>query len=68
MISIPFIDASSAMSTAEANKENFIKGNTLICHSKNSEYLVSKKESWNIDADYFKRESLLIRADRCSKR
>jgi len=44
----------------------FSNGEQLICEGNDSnKYSVSSKEGWSRDKNYFKKESLMIRADRC---
>ena len=65
LISIPVLAALTDSKDAQANIEKFKSDAALICSTNGSEYLVSKKENWDISEYYFKKESLIIRADRC---
>ncbi len=48
------------------NIKYFSDGNSLKCHSGwNSLYSVSKQNNWKVNKNYFLKDSLLIRADKC---
>ena len=65
LISIPVLAAITDNRDAQANLERFKSGVALTCNTHGSKYLVSQKENWDISDNYFKKESLIIRADRC---
>jgi hypothetical protein len=60
MIVINFI-SSGASSNINAVKN----GVSLKCWDADKEYRVSLKDDWEIDKNYFVKESLMIRADKC---
>lgn len=67
-ISIPFIDADNSQTTAKNNLMRFSNGKSFICEGSNSnKYSVSSKNGWSRDKNYFIKDSLLIRADRCEE-
>jgi len=67
-ISLPFIDADNSQSTAKDNLMRFSNGAKLICKGEDSnKYSVSSKSGWSRDKNYFQKDSLLIRADRCEE-
>jgi len=67
-ISLPFIDADNSQSTAKNNLIRFTNGAKLICEGKDAnKYSVSSKNGWSRDKNYFQKDSLLIRADRCEE-
>ncbi len=53
------------------NIESFKAGNNFICSSGGglynsaNHYSVSKEEGWSIQKGYFKKDSILVRADMC---
>jgi uncharacterized membrane protein len=51
---------------AKKNVKEFNDEKIFYCTEKNSKYRISSKTGWKIDGDYFYRDSLMIRADRCS--
>jgi len=52
-------------SVAQENIQSFKKANELKCTQADSEYRVSIDEKWIIDKNYFIKDSLMIRADKC---
>ena len=56
---------------AKENIEYFKAGKSFICSSGGglytsaNKYSVSEEEEWSIQKDYFKKDSILIRADKC---
>ena len=67
-ITFPFIAADSYQTTAKNNLVRFINGKSLICGEQDSnKYSVSSKNGWSRDKNYFIKDSLLIRADRCEE-
>jgi len=67
-ISLPFIDADNSQTTAKENLMRFTNGAKLICEGEDSnKYSVSSKNGWSRDKNYFQKDSLLIRADRCEE-
>jgi len=68
-ISLPFIDADNSQTTAKENLMRFTNGKSLMCEGEDSnKYSVSSKNGWSRDKNYFTKDPLLIRADRCEKR
>ena len=52
--------------TAQANIKYFQDGSILRCSNGfNTLYRVSKQNNWELDKNYFTKDSLLIRADKC---
>jgi len=43
----------------------FIAGNTIYCKNKSSNYKVSKYNNWQLEKNYFVKDSLMIRANNC---
>ncbi len=67
-ISLSFIVADSYQTTAKNNLMRFSNGKSLICEGKDSnKYSVSSKNGWSRDKNYFIKDSILIRADRCEE-
>jgi len=68
-ISLPFIDANNSQTTAKENLMHFTNGKSLMCEGEDSnKYSVSSKSGWSRDKNYFQKDSLLIRADKCEER
>jgi len=68
-ILFPFIEAESCQTDAKENLMRFTNGKSLICEGDGSnKYSVSRKDGWSRDKNYFVKDSLLIRADRCKER
>jgi hypothetical protein len=60
----------NSMSTKEAiieNTKSFNSGNILKCSTFTTQYLVSKENGWSVFEDGFTKDSVLIRADGCSR-
>ena len=67
-ISLPFIDADNSQTTAKENLMRFTNGAQLICEGSDSnKYRVSSKKGWSRDKNYFIKDSLMIRADKCEE-
>jgi len=67
-ISLPFIDANNSQTTAKNNLIRFSNSAKLICKGEDSnKYSVSSKSGWSRDKNYFIKDSLMIRADRCEE-
>jgi len=67
-ISFPFIDADNSQTIAKNNLIRFSNSAKLICEGEDSnKYSVSSNSGWSRDKNYFKKDSLLIRADRCEE-
>ena len=68
-----FSSAYDSYSDAKSNMKYFLDNKTLICFSGGglynsaTRYSVSKEEGWELQKNYFKKESLLIRADKCEE-
>ena len=68
-----FYTAYASYSDAKSNLHYFQKGNTLVCfsgggiYSSANRYRVSKEEGWQIEKNYFYKDSLMIRADKCKR-
>jgi len=66
-----FYNAYSTYNDVKNNIRYFKDNNNLICFSGGglytsaNKYSVSKQEGWHRQKNYFKKESLLIRADKC---
>jgi hypothetical protein len=66
-----FYTAYDAYSDAKSNLCYFQEGNTLVCFSGGgmytsaNRYSVSKEQRWQMQKNYFKKDSLMIRADKC---
>ena len=66
-----FYDAYSAYSSANRNIKMFRSGNTLVCtsgggiYTSANKYQVSISEGWTLDKNYFIKDSLMIRIDKC---
>jgi len=68
-ILLPFIEADIDQTTAKNNLKRFSNGGSFICTgSDSSKYSVSSKNGWSRDKNYFTKNSLMIRADRCEER
>ena len=68
-IALPFIVADSYQTTAKNNLIGFTNGKSLMCEGKDSnKYSVSSKSGWSRDKNYFRKNPLLIRADKCEER
>ena len=68
-ISLPFIDADNSQTTAKENLMRFTNGKSLMCEGEDSnKYRVSSKKGWSRDKNYFTKDSLMIRADKCEAR
>jgi len=39
----------------------------IKCYIEDFDYMVSKEEGWSIRANYFTKDSLLIRGDKCKE-
>ena len=57
----------SSEQDAVTNIADFQKGSVFTCTNAASKYRVSKKDNWEVDMNYFVKESLMIRADQCDK-
>ena len=69
LISFPFIDADNSQTTAKENLMRFTNGKSLMCEGEYSnKYSVSSKSGWSRDKNYFIKDSLMIRADKCEER
>jgi len=68
-LSLPFIAADSYQTTANNNLMHFSNGGSFICEGEDSnKYSVSSKNGWSRNKNYFTKDSLLIRADRCEEK
>ncbi len=56
-----------AKSCVENNIKSLKDGARLKCSIDKNQYLVSMKEGWRVDKNYFVKDSLLIRADKCTQ-
>ncbi len=72
-IALLFMDAHDSYSTAQENKTYFKRGTALKClsggglYSEANRYRVSKKNGWSLEGDYFTKDSLMIRANKCER-
>lgn len=53
--------------TVQSNRDAFSKGHTLQCYEASSNYRVSISDGWEIDKQWFVKESLMIRCDNCEE-
>lgn len=68
-IALPFVEADIDQTTAKNNLKRFSNGGSFICTGSDSnKYSVSSKNGWSRDKNYFTKDSLMIRADRCEER
>ena len=73
LIGLIFWDAYNSYTTAQESKAYFKGGTSLKCisggglYSSANEYRVSKKNGWKMEGDYFIKDSLMIRANKCEK-
>ncbi len=68
-ISLPFIEAYINQTTAKKNLIHFSNGESFICEGGDfNKYSVSSKNGWSRDKNYFTKDSLMIRADKCEER
>lgn len=49
------------------NMKVFNQGARLECNTNNNLYSVSKQNVWEIERNYFVKESLMVRADKCEE-
>lgn len=64
-ISIPLIDSYDTKVSIRKNIEAFNQFKELRCSSGFNKYLVSKSNDWEHENNYFIKNDLLIRADKC---
>jgi hypothetical protein len=64
-ISLPFIQIYDLDTTASENIQSLEEGSTLKCIMRDNSYRISTKDGWKINKNYFTKDSLLIRADKC---
>ncbi|MDF1879048.1 hypothetical protein JHD46_05265 [Sulfurimonas sp. SAG-AH-194-C20] len=67
IIAMPFISASCSMQDAKESISKFKHDVTLKCFIDEFDYVVSKEEGWSLRANYFTKDSLLIRCDKCEE-
>ena len=60
-----FIATYFTKETAQTNKRLFLDEKALICKDRLSDYLVSKENGYRLDDNFFIKDTLMIRADRC---
>jgi len=66
-----FVDANNQFETAKSNTKVFQKGAVLKCHSGGGlysgaeTYRVSIKDGWEFDKEYFVKDSISIRVNKC---
>ena len=65
LIAINIFAPFDAQSTAEENIKAFNTHVSIKCKSNEDSYLVSLKNGWSTKKNFFIKESLMIRADRC---
>ena len=63
-IIMPTSQAYYTQQTAQENMQHFKQDKVLQCTSLSS-YKVSKEDGWELDKNYFIKDSLMIRADHC---
>ena len=66
-ILLPFVQMYDSYTTASENIQSLKKGVTLKCTLKDNSYRVSTKDGWQVDKEYFIKESFMVRADRCER-
>jgi len=72
-IALLLMDADYSYSAAKENRAYFKEERTLKCfsggglYSDANRYRVSKKNGWSLEGDYFIKDSLMIRANRCKR-
>ena len=64
-ISLPFLLVYYQNSIGLENIQSIKNGNKLKCIAGLNSYRVSTQDGWSIDKNYFVKESVLIRADKC---
>ncbi len=68
-----FLHSYEKYSETKENKEFFKNEKLLKCfsggglYSEANRYRVSKKNGWSLEGDYFIKESLMIRANKCER-
>ena len=62
----PFLVSGYTTSLVNGNIESFKSDKELKCSTTFDKYLVSAKGGWSLKDDSFLKDSLLIRADKCS--
>jgi len=62
-----FYDAYTTEESVYKNINSFKKNHLLYCKEQGSKYHVSIKDGWVVDKNYFYKDSLMIRADRCEE-
>lgn len=66
-ISSIFIIAYMSEQESIHNIRVFNQGARLECNTNNNLYRVSKQDAWEIERNYFIKESLMVRADKCEE-
>ena len=63
---IPFVESYSLSRDAQFNMPAMKENKTLICENADTnKYQVSQVNGWKVEKNYFLKDSLMIRADRC---
>jgi len=68
-----FLHSYEKYSETKENKEFFKNEKLLKCfsggglYSESNKYRVSKKNGWSLEGDYFTKDSLMIRANKCER-
>jgi len=68
-----FLHSYEKYSETKENKEFFKNEKLLKCfsggglYSEANKYRVSKKNGWSLEGDYFTKDSLMIRANKCER-
>jgi len=68
-----FLHSYEKYSETKENKEFFKNEKLLKCFSggglynESNRYRVSKKNGWSLEGDYFTKDSLMIRANKCER-
>ena len=65
MILYSIYEASSYEELAKKNIQQFSDAKILYCKEIDSRYRISIKNDWQIDKNYFYKDSIMIRADKC---
>jgi cytochrome b subunit of formate dehydrogenase len=67
-IGAPLYNGYNTKAKIEGNIKYFNKNIQLECFSGFALHLVSVKSNWKLNGDFFEKEDLLIRADKCTQK
>lgn len=65
-IVVPILFSINTKADIDTNTNSFNSGRILKCTTLSNQYLVSQENGWEVFEDSFTKESLLIRADKCT--